>query len=136
MFALTSSNSSRAVFISFCNQSRFGLSTQPTSSPIVHPSSVMICPSLAMLKCSYLACSPRLVLYVLYLHFLYHSCIIVSLIIMPIVIFYPLLYNILLPINHYTGNITTKCHSKSMSDNRYLTGTFHQKVSSLPVSIA
>ena len=44
--------------------------------------------------------------------------------------------NILLPINHYTGNITTKCHSKSMSDNRDLTETFHQKVSSLPVSIA
>ena len=47
-----------------------------------------------------------------------------------------MLYNILLPINCYTGNITTKCHSKSMSDNRDLTGTFHQKVSSLPVSIA
>ena len=46
-----------------------------------------------------------------------------------------MLYNILLPINCYTGNITTKCHSKSMSDNRDLTGTFHQ-VSSLPVSIA
>ena len=47
-----------------------------------------------------------------------------------------MLYNILLLINCYTGNITTKCHSKSMSDNRDLTGTFHQKVSSLPVSIA
>ena len=47
-----------------------------------------------------------------------------------------MLYNVLLPINHYTGNITTKCHSKSMSDNRDLTGTFHQKISSLPVSIA
>ena len=47
-----------------------------------------------------------------------------------------LLYNILLPINHYTSNITTKCHSKSRSDNRDLTGTFHQKISSLPVSIA
>ena len=47
-----------------------------------------------------------------------------------------MLYNILLPINCYTGKITTKCHSKSMSDNRDLTETFHQKVSSLPVSIA
>ena len=47
-----------------------------------------------------------------------------------------LLYNVLLPINHYTGNITSKCHSKSMSDNRDLTGTFHQKISSLPVSIS
>ena len=46
-----------------------------------------------------------------------------------------LLYNILLPINHYTGNITTEHHSKSMSDNRDLIETFHQKVSSLPVSI-
>ena len=46
------------------------------------------------------------------------------------------LYNVLLLINCYTGNITTKCHSKSTSDNRDLTGTFHQKVSSLPVSIA
>ena len=27
------------------------------------------------------------------------------------------LYNILLPINLYIGNNTTKCHSKSMSDN-------------------
>ena len=47
-----------------------------------------------------------------------------------------MLYNVLLPINHGTGNITTKSHSKSMSDNRDLTGTFHQKISSLPVSIA
>ena len=47
-----------------------------------------------------------------------------------------LLYNILLPINHYTGNSTTKHHGESMSDNRDLTETFHQKVSSLPVSIA
>ena len=46
-----------------------------------------------------------------------------------------MLYNVLLLINHYTGNITTKCHSESMSDNRDLTGTFHQKISSLPVSI-
>ena len=46
------------------------------------------------------------------------------------------LYNILLPINHYTGNITTKCHCKGMSDNRDLTEVFHQKVSSLSVSIA
>ena len=49
---------------------------------------------------------------------------------------YLLLYNILLPINCYTGNITTKCYGKSMSDNRDLTETFHQKVSSLPISIA
>ena len=47
-----------------------------------------------------------------------------------------MLCNILLPINRYTGNITTKWHSKSMSDNRDLTETFHQKISSLPVSIA
>ena len=40
------------------------------------------------------------------------------------------LYNILLPINHYIGNNTTKCHSRSMSDNRDLTETFHQKISS------
>ena len=46
------------------------------------------------------------------------------------------LYNFLLPINCHTGNITTKCHNKSMSDNRDLTETFHQKISSLPVSIA
>ena len=46
-----------------------------------------------------------------------------------------MLYNILLLINCYTGNITTKCHSESMSVNRDLTETFHQKVSSLPVSI-
>ena len=46
------------------------------------------------------------------------------------------LCDILLPINCYTGNITTKCHTKSMSENRDLTETFHQKVSSLPVSIA
>ena len=38
-----------------------------------------------------------------------------------------LLYNVLLPIKRYTGNITTKCHNESMSDNRDLTGTFHQK---------
>ena len=47
-----------------------------------------------------------------------------------------MLYNILVPINHYTGNITTKCHSRNMSDNRDLTGVLHQKISSLPVSIA
>ena len=47
-----------------------------------------------------------------------------------------MLYNVLLPINHYTGNITTKCQSKSMNDNRDLTGIFHQKFSSLPTSIA
>ena len=47
-----------------------------------------------------------------------------------------MLCNILLLINCYTSNITTKCYSKSTSDNRVLTGTFHQKISSLPVSIA
>ena len=47
-----------------------------------------------------------------------------------------MLYNVLLLINHYTSNITTKCHSKSMSDNRDLTGIFHQKISSLPVNIS
>ena len=47
-----------------------------------------------------------------------------------------LLCNILLLINRYTGNISTKCHSESRSDNRDLTEAFHQKVSSLPVSIA
>ena len=47
-----------------------------------------------------------------------------------------MLYNILLLINHYTDNNTTKHHSRSMSDNRDLTGVFHQKVSSLPVIIA
>ena len=47
-----------------------------------------------------------------------------------------MLYNILLPINCYTGNNTTKCHSRSMGDNRDLTGVFHQKVSSLPMVIA
>ena len=46
------------------------------------------------------------------------------------------LYNVLLPINCYTSNIITKCHNESMSDNRDLTETFHQKGSSLPVSIA
>ena len=47
-----------------------------------------------------------------------------------------MLYNVLLLINCYTGNITTKHHNESMSDNRDLIGTFHQKISSLPVSIA
>ena len=41
-----------------------------------------------------------------------------------------LLYNNLLPINCYIGNGTTKCHSGSMSDNRDLTETFHQNISS------
>ena len=41
-----------------------------------------------------------------------------------------MLYNILLPINCYIGNSTTKCHSGSMNDNRDLTETFHQKISS------
>ena len=40
------------------------------------------------------------------------------------------LYNILLLINCYLGNSTTKCHSRSMSDNRDLTETFHQNISS------
>ena len=40
------------------------------------------------------------------------------------------LYNILLPINCYIDNNTSKCHSSSMSDNRDLTETFHQKISS------
>ena len=53
-------------------------------------------------------------------------------------IFFPIgmLYNILLLINHYIGNDTTKHHSRNMSDNRDLTGVFHQKVSSLPMIIA
>ena len=41
-----------------------------------------------------------------------------------------MLYNILLTINCYIGNSTTKCHSRSMSDNRDLTETFHQNISS------
>ena len=41
-----------------------------------------------------------------------------------------MLYNILLPINHYIGNSNTKCHSRSISDNRDLTETFHQKITS------
>ena len=45
-----------------------------------------------------------------------------------------MLYNILL-INQYIGNITTKCHSKSMGDNRDPTLLLHQEISSLPVSI-
>ena len=47
-----------------------------------------------------------------------------------------MLYNISLLINHYIGNNTAKHHSRSMSDNRDLTGVFHQKVSSLPMIIA
>ena len=47
-----------------------------------------------------------------------------------------MLYNILLPINWYIGNNTTKCHSRSMSDNRDLTELFHQKISSLSKVIA
>ena len=46
-----------------------------------------------------------------------------------------LLYNVL-PINRYTGNVTIKCHSKSMGDNKDPTGVLHQEISSLPVSIA
>ena len=41
-----------------------------------------------------------------------------------------MLYNILLPINCYIGNSTAICHSGSMSDNRELTETFHQNISS------
>ena len=47
-----------------------------------------------------------------------------------------MLYNILLPINQYIGNNTTKHHSRSMSDNRDLTGVVHKKISSLPKVIA
>ena len=47
-----------------------------------------------------------------------------------------MLYNILLLINCYIGNSTTKCHSGSMSDNRDLTETFHQKISSYYKAIA
>ena len=46
-----------------------------------------------------------------------------------------MLYNVL-PINWYTGNITIKCHSESMGDNRDPTGVLQQEISSLPVSIA
>ena len=46
-----------------------------------------------------------------------------------------MLYNVLL-INWYIGNITIKCHSKSMGDNRDPTVVLHQEISSLPVSIA
>ena len=46
------------------------------------------------------------------------------------------LYNIPLLINQYIGNNTTKHHSRSMSDNRDLTGVFHQKISLLPEAIA
>ena len=41
-----------------------------------------------------------------------------------------LLYNILLPFNHYIGNSTTEHHSRSMSDNGDCTETFHQKITS------
>ena len=41
-----------------------------------------------------------------------------------------MLYNFLLLINYYIGNSTIKCHSRSMSDNRDLTETFHQNISS------
>ena len=46
------------------------------------------------------------------------------------IIYNLVLYNILLPINCYIGNNTTICHSRSMSDNRDLTETFHQNISS------
>ena len=41
-----------------------------------------------------------------------------------------------LPINRYIANNTTKCHRGSISDNRNLTGVFHQKISLLPKVIA
>ena len=44
--------------------------------------------------------------------------------------FLRVLYTILLLINCYMGNSTTKCHSGSMSNNRDLTETFHQKICS------
>ena len=44
-------------------------------------------------------------------------------------------YNVL-PINQYIGNITIKCHNKSMSDNRDPVMVLHQEISTLPVSIA
>ena len=47
-----------------------------------------------------------------------------------------MLYDILLPINCYIGNNTTICHSRSMSDNRELTETFHQNISSFYKVIA
>ena len=46
-----------------------------------------------------------------------------------------MLYNVLL-IKWYIGNITIKCHSKSMGDNRDPTVVSHQDISSLPVNIA
>ena len=46
-----------------------------------------------------------------------------------------LLYNIL-PINWYIGNITIKCHNKSMSNNRDPVMVLQQEISTLPVSIA
>ena len=46
-----------------------------------------------------------------------------------------MLYNVP-SINWYMGNITMKHHSGSIGDNRDLTGVLHQKISSLPVSIA
>ena len=47
-----------------------------------------------------------------------------------------MLYDILLPINCYIGNNTTKCHSRSMSNKRDLTETFYQKISSYSKVIA
>ena len=46
-----------------------------------------------------------------------------------------MLYNVQL-INQYIGNITSKCHSGSMGDNRDPTGVLHQEISPLPVSMA
>ena len=46
-----------------------------------------------------------------------------------------MLYNVL-PINPYIGNITIKCHNKSMSENRDPTVVLHQEISTLPVSVA
>ena len=36
----------------------------------------------------------------------------------------------------YIGNITIKCHNKSMGDNRDPIVVLHQEISTLPVSIA
>ena len=46
-----------------------------------------------------------------------------------------MLYNVL-PINPYIGNITIKRYNESMSDNRDPTVVLHQKIYTLPVSVA
>ena len=40
-----------------------------------------------------------------------------------------MLYNVLLLINCNLGDSTTTCHNGSMSNNRDLAETFHQKIS-------